>query len=300
VGQTRTIQFNYQDLDDVERCKRELEKQIDSIKKNPEVTGSPIATVLGALEISAGKDPLSKVNLEIMERLGNLAEQFSYLSTELLNSRDPESEQFAEYIEGQENAFAALTKVTRSARDTIRSTRYGPESVLAQTEYVAAIEQRVNGTDGRPPLKHYYRIVAVNNPNKQKDVNHHLNSFCGRPFVLYLTAHQNSFELVVIDETDVFIHFYKEEKVIASSLHLRGGRIANEFIEIFDRLAVRDLLRRYDCQSIQLRSIPFADVAEMFSVQLQEAGLITFNSQPIAPPGGAGRRSASGAPADDQ
>jgi hypothetical protein len=68
VGQTRTIQFNYQDLDDVERCKQEVGKQIDSIRKNPEVTGSPIATVLGAIEISAGKDPLSKVNLEIMER----------------------------------------------------------------------------------------------------------------------------------------------------------------------------------------------------------------------------------------
>lgn len=283
VGQTRTIRFNYQDLDDVDRCKQELEKQIDNITENPAETGSPIATVLGALEISAGKDPLSKVNLEIMERLGNLTEQFGHLSTDLLNNRDPESEPFAEYIEGQENAFAALTKVTKSARDTIRSSRYGPESVLAQTEYVSAIEQRVNGTDGRPPLKHYYRIVAVNNSSKQKDVNHHLNSFCGRPFILYLTAHQNSFELVVVDETDVFIHFYKEEKVIASSLHLRGSRIANEFIEIFDRLTERDLLQKYDCQHIQLRSVPFTDVAEIFSGHVKQIGLVTSNSKPGAP-----------------
>jgi hypothetical protein len=269
VGQTRTIQFNYQDLDDVERCKQEVGKQIDSIRKNPEVTGSPIATVLGAIEISAGKDPLSKVNLEIMERLGDLSEQFGHLSAELLDSRDPEAEPFAEYIEGQENAFAALTTVTKSARDTIRSSRYGPESVLAQTEYVAAIEQRVHGTDGRPPLKHYYRIIAVNNPSKRKDVNHHLNSFCGKPFVLYLTAQQNSFELVIVDETDVFIHFYKEEKVIASSLHLRGRLIANEFIDIFDRLANRDCLRRYDCANIELHKVPFTDVAKVFSSQVQ-------------------------------
>jgi hypothetical protein len=283
VGQTRTIQFNYQDLDDVERCKQELEKQIDNVRKDPEITGSPIATVLGAIEISAGKDPLSKVNLEIMERLGDLTEQFGNLSTRLLDLQDPEAEQFAEYIEGQENAFAALTTVTKSARDTIRSSRFGPESVLAQTEYVAAIEQRVNGTDGRPPLRHYYRIVAVNNPNKQKDVNHHLNNFCGRPFVLYLTAQPNSFELVVVDETDVFIHFYKEEKVISSSLHLRGRQIANEFIEIFDRLAERDPLRVYDCMKMQVRSVPFADVAEVFANQLQQVEAATSDPRPKAP-----------------
>jgi hypothetical protein len=280
IGQTRTIQFNYHDLDDVEKCKRELEKQIDSVKQNPEVSGSPIATVLGAIEISAGKDPLSKVNLEIMQRLGDLTAQFGHLSAVLLESPDPGAEPFAEYIEGQEKAFAALTTVTRSARDTIRSSRFGPESVLAQTEYVAAIEQRVNGTDGRPPLRHYHRIIAVNNPSKQKDVNHHLNSFCGRSFILYLTSLQNSFELVVVDETDVFIHFYKEEKVIASSLHLRGREIANEFIEIFDRLAERELLRKYDCANIQLHSVPFADIAEVFSSQLPSIGLTTSDPQP--------------------
>ncbi len=279
VGQTRTIQFNYQDLDDVDRCKKELEKQIESIKANPEITGSPIATVLGAIEISAGKDPLSKVNLEIMERIEDLGEQFRHLSARLLNRQNPKSEPLAEYIEGQDNAFTALTKVTKSARDTIRSSRFGPESVLAHTEYVAAIEQRVNGTDGRPPLKHYYRIIAVNNSSKQKDINHHLNNFCGRPFVLYLTAQQNSFELVVVDETDVFIHFYKEEKVISSSLHLRGRQIANEFIEIFHGLAERDPLRVYDCSKLDLSSIPFADVADVFKSQLQQTSTATIESQ---------------------
>jgi hypothetical protein len=217
--------------------------------------------VLSALEIRASEDPLSNVNAEIISKLSELTEKFTGLEQVFDRRGD---ERFAEFIEGQDDAFGELTKVTKSARDTIRSSRFGPESVLGQSEYVSAIEQRVLGTDNKPPLKHYYRIVCANSPNKQKDVNHHLNSFAGRPFQLFLTSHQNSFELVVVDESDVFIHFYKEEKVIASSLHLRGRRIAGEFIEIFDRLATRDLLAQYDCSKLTVRSLPFNEVNEIF------------------------------------
>jgi hypothetical protein len=270
VGQTRTIIFNHQDLRDVARCKDDLGKQIQALKKNPSVTGSPIATVLSALEIRASEDPLSNVNAEIMSKLSELTERFQGL--EQVFDRTG-GERFAEFIEGQDDAFSELTKVTKSARDTIRSSRFGPESVLGQSEYVSAIEQRVLGTDNRPPLKHYYRIVAVNSPSKQKDVIHHLNSFAGQPFMLSLTSHQNSFELVVVDETDVFIHFYKEEKVIASSLHLSGRRIAGEFIEIFDRLATRDLLARYDCSKMTVRGLPFAEVNEIFESEMKRLTL---------------------------
>jgi hypothetical protein len=287
VGQTRTIVFNHQDLRDVARCKEELAKQVESLRLNPKVTGSPISTVLGALEIRAGEDPLSNVNAEIMSKLGELTEQFSELKKAFGGLGD---EQLAEFIEGQDDAFAELTKATKAAGDTIRSSRFGPESVLGLSQYVSAIEQRVLGTDNRPPLKHYYRIVAANNPKKQQDVIHHLNSFCGRPFVLFLTSHQNSFELVIIDESDVFIHFYKEEKVVASSLHLKGRRIAGEFIEIFDTLATRDLLARYDCSQLSVRSLPFAEIGRIFdcatgSGQQQKRP----ESPPVTPDRGEGR-----------
>jgi hypothetical protein len=113
----------------------------------------------------------------------------------------------------------------------------------------------VLGTDGRPALQHYYRIVAVNNPEKQNDVLHHLTTFHGHPFVLYLTSIENNFELVVVDETDVFIHFYKEEKVIASSLHIEGRSVAREFVEVFDRMRMRGLLYEFDCKQITKRNL---------------------------------------------
>ena len=95
----------------------------------------------------------------------------------------------------------------------------------------------MRGSANRPPVEEYRRIIALNNIEKKQDVIQHLVTFAGRPFTLVLTTHENTFELVVIDDTDVFIHFAKEELVIASTLHLRGRRIAERFTEVFDRLA---------------------------------------------------------------
>ena len=156
----------------------------------------------------------------------------------------------ATYINDEHEAFEALTTATRSARRVIRSTRYSPESVLTQPAYIKAIEARVLGTDGIAPLRRYERIIAVNSRRKIDDVKHHLSAFKERPFRIYLTYFPHIFELVVIDDSEVFIHFYKEEHIIASTLHLRGTIIAEEFERIFDRLKSRDLYRLFDCEEI--------------------------------------------------
>jgi hypothetical protein len=121
---------------------------------------------------------------------------------------------------------------------------------MRRPDYLQAIEERVRGSVNRPPVQEYRRIIALNNPEKQQDVIQHLVSFAGRPFTLFLTTHENTFELVVIDDTDVFIHFAKEELVIASTLHLRGRRIAERFTEVFDQLASREQLAVFDCEKI--------------------------------------------------
>jgi hypothetical protein len=82
-----------------------------------------------------------------------------------------------------------------------------------------------------------------------------------------LTTHENTFELVVIDDTDVFIHFAKEELVIASTLHLRGRRIAERFTEVFDQLASRDQLAVFDCRLITHTDLAtnLTKIEELFS-----------------------------------
>lgn len=143
------------------------------------------------------------------------------------------------FIEGQKPAFSALIAATMRAKETIRSTRFFPMAITGnQDSYGEAIAKRVLGDPESNilPVTRYARIIAVNNPEKLKDINHYLEKFCGYNFDLYLTKRDNSFELVIIDEEEVFIHFYGEGKVIKSTLHIVGSEVTRSFIEIYRRL----------------------------------------------------------------
>jgi hypothetical protein len=128
---------------------------------------------------------------------------------------------------------------------------------------------RVCGTDGKPPLREYHRIVAVNAPEKIQDIFHHVAMFLGRPFTLHLTTHRNTFELVIVDESDTFIHFHKELMIIAATLHIRGKQVAREFIEIFDDLTSRDNLLSVDCLKVTPAELGHVieDVERLFEKQ---------------------------------
>ena len=55
-------------------------------------------------------------------------------------------------------------------------------------------------------------------------------------FMFAQTKKTNSFELVIIDCNEVFIHFYGSGEVISSTLHIVGEKVADKFIEIYERL----------------------------------------------------------------
>lgn len=147
----------------------------------------------------------------------------------------------ARYIEGEEDAFRELTAATRRAKDEVRSTRFFPDSVLRQMDYVRAIQDRVcgHGPEGHAPLKKYDRIISINNRAKERDVRSHIHDFAGYPFTLYLTPEENAFELVIIDSAEAFIHFYREAYVVASTLHITERVVVEKFKEIYDRIKDR-------------------------------------------------------------
>jgi hypothetical protein len=256
IGQSRTIFFNYQELSNVESFKKILKKQIASIEQNPDQISNPVSNFLSLQQIKESDNPASQITADVYERLEKYADHFQTLQEgvdKLLTGLtfDPvQTNAQARYIAGEVEAFEVLTEVTKSAKTLIRSTRFFPDSVLTQPAYVTAMEQRVNGTDGKPPLRHYYRIVALNNSQKQQDINHHLNAFLGKTFNLYLTSNENAFELVIVDDTDAFIHFYKEEKIIDSTLHIQGVSVVSQFVEIFNRLRERELIAEFNCEKI--------------------------------------------------
>jgi hypothetical protein len=259
VLQSRTIYVDHQDLEDVKSAKQELGGQIKVCETSPESVDSPISTVVDLLELRGSSNPFETVSESLLSVLTSLDRKVDRVQHHMLQEVSVASPEGltaqAEYLDGQDEAFEALTETTSQATTVIRSSRFFPHSVLTRPPYVEAMQHRVLGTDDKPPLQHYYRIIAVNNPDKYDDVQHHLTRFYGRPFNLYLTSHENTFELVIVDESDVFIHFFKEEKVIASSLHIKGKLVAREFVDIFDRLRVRDLLHEFDCAKITKKNI---------------------------------------------
>lgn len=256
IGQNRTIFFDYKELASTERFKATLKAQIISIEKNPSEISNPVSNYLALQQVKASSDPESQLTADVYERLEQYADDFKTLENginkllENLSANPIQANTQAKYIPGEAKAFEALTEVTKRAKTIIRSTRFFPDSVLTQPAYVTSMEQRVRGSDGKPPLKHYYRIVALNNLEKQRDITHHLNAFFGKPFDLYLTSNENAFELVIVDDTDAFIHFYKEEKIIDSTLHIQGVTVVAQFVEIFNRLKERDLIAEFNCEDI--------------------------------------------------
>lgn len=280
VTNNRTIFFDHNDLESAEQCKDSLKSQILSIEANPNDVENPITVALDSIKVQGSSSLLEKLMGDIYSQIDNIPEQLNLIQSKIrkvseittgFNKGGTNAE--AEFIDGETEAFATITEITRCAKNTVRSTRFFPESVLTQPAYVNAMEQRILGTDGNPPLKRYYRIVAINNQQKQKDINHHLNNFAGKPFNLYLTSNENAFELVIVDDKDVFIHFHKEEKVIASTLHIRGKLIVNEFIEIFNKLKARDLIKEFNCERITQRSLitSLAETDKIFGDKFPES-----------------------------
>lgn len=141
------------------------------------------------------------------------------------------------FIDGEKPAFSALVAATLRAKSHVRSTRFFSKAILpTQKPYADAIRNRVKGEGGVPQLSHYSRIIAANNSEKLKDIEEYLAQFSGCPFTLYLTRATNNFELVIIDDSEVFIHFHEKGSIIGSTLQIFGGQVAKKFTALFDRL----------------------------------------------------------------
>lgn len=264
---TRTIEYDISDWNGLDEATTALNECLRGTLEGGECAlENPISMFRSLRHIEYDDtlhvDPMKQLVSRVNAFLGQLDDRLEGL--EVPANADWRTN--AEYIDGQDDAFAALTEATKNARHSVRSSRFFPASIQRRPDYLSAIEERVRGSFGRPPVEDYRRIISVNNPEKKTDVMQHLINFQGKPFTLFLTTHENTFELVVIDDTDVFIHFSKEELVIASTLHLRGRRIAERFSEVFDQLAVRDLKAKFDCREINENSLhaTLTQVEEIF------------------------------------
>ena len=273
-------------VDELQNSIREILKEISTAP----VPDNPISIALDLDALSKSKDPFVSYSAHV-------GSDISYIKNGLEDNRvklDKLIEQMiikknnhgidAEYIDGEEEGFKELTEATLRAKKEVRSSRFFPHSVLTQQDYVNAIKQRVLGADGKRRLDKYYRIVALNNKSKQRDIISHLNNFVSYNFKLYLTKDENNFELVIIDDTDAFLHFYKEEKVIASTLHIMDKNVVREFKDIFDKLRTsKNVIKEYNCNDINNDNLPenLQEVYRIFAELFPEQGKETPHNKEL-------------------
>jgi hypothetical protein len=72
VSTTRTIHFDHQNLESVDKCKEELQKQIHSVEKDPAKVDSPISVTIDLKALRQSKNPWEKSTAEIMSMLQDI------------------------------------------------------------------------------------------------------------------------------------------------------------------------------------------------------------------------------------
>ena len=174
---------------------------------------------------------------EIAEEVASLVVNSLESKTKLLGYGNVGHDHQYTYIDGQNEAMEALRLATLRAKREIRSTRFFPLAIRANhPAYAEAIRSKVLGAHPHEAVDRYYRIVSANKREKLEDCIEYVTNFKGRPFILYLVGFSNDFELVIIDDDETFIHFYGDQKLIASTLHLRGSDVTARFRALFTRL----------------------------------------------------------------
>lgn len=69
VSQSRAIQFNHRDLDSAAECKRELEKQIIFLEKQPDQVFSPVSTAIDLQSMRESSDPSEQRDAHILSSI---------------------------------------------------------------------------------------------------------------------------------------------------------------------------------------------------------------------------------------
>lgn len=253
--------------DQMDKVAEDLKRQIDTtIKKGVGIFDQDLFSQKGKNSHST-----AEVNDQLLDSLGNIltsqrtiGESVGDLNASVraivgeLTSIIPQRSGSYVFIDGEKPAFAALVAATLRAKTHVRSTRFFSKAILpTQQPYADAIRHRVKGGDGIPQLAHYSRIIAANNAEKLTDIEEYLAQFAGCPFTLYLTRATNNFELVIIDDSEVFIHFHEKGSIIGSTLQIFGEPVAQKFIALFDRL--HDPLVHMDIFKIDFKYLVTAD-----------------------------------------
>lgn len=174
----------------------------------------------------------------------------------------------AQYIIGENDAFDALTEAVKKSNISVKTTRFSPYSVVGrQNEFFSAINNLMINEVTPDKVE---RIITANNNEKFDEITKLMVNNAGKDFDIYISKIEYSFEMVVIDDEIVFIHFRKynqQEKekekqnvsptLISATLRIEKRIIAKEFSTIFDSIknSKKDVIAVIKCRDISTENI---------------------------------------------
>ena len=176
----------------------------------------------------------------------------------------------ATYIDGEDQAFEKLAEVTQTAKESLRTSRFAPQAISDSKrsffDALCAFGKR-KGVECK-------RIMCMNKDEKMGDLWKTISDTCGGSMQLYLTNRNNNFELVIVDQSAAFLHFYDDDNRIKSTLFIKGQPVIKEFTRIYDRM-LNDSFYNFqviDCGKYKYVADAFEDVNTAL-VSLQHDGV---------------------------
>lgn len=205
---------------------------------------------------------VSTVLEEINGKINNLERLLQDFGT---SSEDERT--LAQYIIGENEAFKALTSAVQKSRISVKTTRFSPYSVVGRQNVFFSTINDLMSQDVHPET--FERIITANNVEKFNEIAKLMANNTGKDFKIYISKIEYSFEMVVIDDEIVFIHFRKyvditDEKpslqpisLITATLKIEKRIIANEFSAIFDSIKnnLKDIVCVIDCNGLTTENL---------------------------------------------
>ncbi|MBQ2886722.1 MAG: hypothetical protein IJE43_23645 [Alphaproteobacteria bacterium] len=160
----------------------------------------------------------------------------------------------AEFIPGEENAFSSLIQEVRAASSSLRTTRFANQSICSDTGKSKVETAHKDFMDTLCKMSKMdnidsIRIICNNHYTKWKDVLRILKDGGNVSVYIRKAEYNINFELVIIDKSTTFIHFYQlsgsgdqsfDVQKINSTLKLVGKDVAENMDKIFTRLYQRE------------------------------------------------------------
>ena len=191
----------------------------------------------------------------IINNIEQLVESHKDLRNEVLKITNFVSNT-AEYIDGEAAAFSALSEAVDKAKYSLRTSRFANESIVKEPTREQEAFMNSLYRASKKLKESAIRIICNNNPCKWQDI-YNILFYGGNGSRVYVRKADFSihFELVIIDESVTFIHFYQQvhsnvsgrgidnrqiEK-LNSTLKIQGSSICQKFARIYDRLHHRDV-----------------------------------------------------------